>query len=98
MSLESELGLAGPIFFASFAPSAVHSSSLCASVVDSLPNPWVRQRIEEIRHKVHHHISQADHQDAALYQVIIAATDCLDGQATDSRPGKNCLGHNRTSQ
>src|SRR6476661_6412447 len=59
-----------------------------------LPDPWIRQRVEEIGQEVHSHISKADHEDAALDEIVIAATNGADGQAADAGPGKNCLCNN----
>ena len=53
-----------------------------------LPDARIRQRVEEIGQEVHGHIRQANHKNAALDQVVVAAADGADGQAADARQEK----------
>ncbi len=64
----------------------------------SLSNPGVRDRIEDIREEIHGDVGQANRQDAALHQVVVAVRDCLDGEAADAGPGEDGLGHNRAGE
>jgi hypothetical protein len=58
-----------------------------------LSYPRIRQRVEEIREEVHGHVGKADHENAALDEVIVAAADGADSEASDAGPGKNCFGN-----
>src|SRR6476660_3108458 len=69
------------------------SGSRCLST-----NAGVGQRVEEISHEVHGYVSEADHEDAALDEIVVAAADGADGEAADSGPGKNCFGNNGSGE
>ena len=75
----------------------------CSSVVGRvgfclLPDARIRQRIKEVGHKIHDDIGEADHEDRALNQVVIAIADSLNGQPSDAGPGKDCLGHDGSGE
>src|SRR5690348_4312880 len=62
-----------------------------ANYASLLSDSGVRNGIQYIRQKVHRDVSQADREDTALHEVIIAAGDRLNRQPTDTRPRKDCL-------
>ena len=58
-----------------------------------LPNPRVRHRVQDVRQEIHGDVRQADRQNAALDQIVIAIRDGLDGQAADAGPGEDGFGN-----
>jgi hypothetical protein len=44
-----------------------------------LADARVSQRVKEISEEIHGHIGKADHEDAALNEIVVAAADGADG-------------------
>lgn len=64
----------------------------------SLPNPRIRHGVQDIGEEVYRHVGQADGEDAALHQVVVAVGDGLDREASDAGPRKDRFGHDGTSE
>ncbi len=62
------------------------------SLSRSLPDPWIRHGIQKVRQKIDRNVRQANRQDAALHQIVIAIADGLDGEASDAGPGEDGFG------
>lgn len=73
------------------APEAERGRLLCPGL---LPDSWIGKGIQQVGQEIHYNISQADHENASLNKIVIAAADGSDGEAADSWPGKNCLRNN----
>src|SRR6478672_12306333 len=61
------------------------------SLLRLLPDSRIRQRVKEIGQEVHGYVCKTDHEDAALAQVVVAATDGADGQEAYAGPGETCF-------
>src|SRR5450432_119617 len=57
-----------------------------------LANSRVDRRIGQVGEEIHGDVGGADGQDAALYQVVIAVGNGLDGEAAEAGPGEDGLG------
>src|SRR5687768_15427349 len=62
------------------------------------PDSWIEPAIEHVGERVHHHVRDRDHEEAALRERVVSLVDRLDEEAAESGPVEDDLRDDRAGE